>query len=274
MATKKKTAVARKSKGDLPGGKALRKAVAKAVKKAQADLDVAVVDVTAEVMAAVEKPKRQRRPKDADRRVVEAPTAVVEETTPDVVGVGLAEKIAANVEAQAKQDAEERAAIAVYAYAERLGIDVADVVRVSQDAGEYDTLLAEAGAEITDVVVWLAAQKARQFDTKYVRPFAPSTGRRAAKAERAAGEAAGGSGKARVQVFGHAATAVIRALRATCGMDFTQIRSVLNAMGADSVADATIRAQMAGGGLTRGEPAPLTEKQIDDAKDASGLVTA
>jgi hypothetical protein len=75
-----------------------------------------------------------------------------------------------------------------------------------------------------------------------------------------------------VAVFGHAATAVIRALRATCGMGFAQIRNVLDAMGAGSVADATIRAQMAGEGLKRGEPAPLTAEQIEKAKVAAVAV--
>jgi hypothetical protein len=164
---------------------------------------------------------------------------------------------------------EDKAADAVYAYAEKLGIDVDDVVRIAKSCEEYDMLAALAGGEITERVVWLASQKAREFNGRVVRPHSPKTGLGSVKrpARKADGEAS--IGKARVAVFGHAATAVIRALRATCGFGFAQIRNVLDAMGAASVADATIRAQMAGNGLTRGEPASLTEAQIEQAKAAS-----
>lgn len=295
MATKSKKT------GGTMNGKALRASVGKALAKAKSTKAkaaaarvtewetgrpstpvVEVVDVTKDVMGALEQQATARRRPAKAKPAADvaalanadiAPHAVDMVAKASVEEASVASRIAANVAAQAKQDAEERAAIAVYSYAERLGIAADDVVRTATASGEIESLVAEAGMEITDTVVWLAMQKFREFDAKYVRPNSPKTrlpgptsgkGPKAAKAE----------GTARVQVFGYSATAVIRALRATCGMEFSQIRSVLDAMGATTVADATIRAQMAGGGLTRGEPAPLTEKQIDAAKEAAGLVTA
>jgi len=264
--------------GDGFTGEALRVAVAKSVASGER---IAKAKSTTKPDAKP-KPKPKPKPKTVAAGPTEwetgrpsTPVAEVVDVTNEVMGVleQQAKRIAVNVAAQAKQDAEERAAIVVYAYAERVGIDAADVVQTATDTGEMDSLVAEAGMEITDTVVWLAAQKAREFDTKYVRPNSPTSRlRNTESVDKPKASKAGGI--ARVQVFGHAATAVIRALRATCGMGFSQIRSVLDAMGAATVADATIRAQMTGGGLTRGEPAPLTEKQIDAAKEATGLVTA
>ena len=285
MATKSKKT------GGTMNGKALRASVGKALAKsakpkaAKARMTesetgrpstpvVEVVDVTKDVMGALEQQAKATKAKAKATKAKAVPPADADKVAKATAGgETIAAKIAANVAAQAKQDAEERAAIAVYSYAERLGIVATDVVRTATAAGEIESLVTEAGMEITDTVVWLASQKSREFDAKHVRPNSPKTrlpsptsgeGAKAAKAE----------GTARVQVFGHSTTAVIRALRATCGMEFSQIRSVLDAMGAATVADGTIRAQMAGGGLTRGEPAPLTEKQIETAKEAAGLVTA
>lgn len=177
------------------------------------------------------------------------------------------------VEPAAEVDAEAVAADAVYAYAEKLGIDIADVVRIAKSCEEYDMLVGLAGMEITERVLWLASQKAREFDARVVRPNAKSVGSslaglstaKAPKAPRAPKADGKPAGTPRQEVFGFAATAVIRALRATCGMTFAQIRNVMDAAGAEIV-DGTIRAQMAGGGLGRGEPAKLTEEHIAKAK--------
>jgi hypothetical protein len=129
--------------------------------------------------------------------------------------------------------------------------------------------------EIGERIVWLAKRKASDLDKRYVRPYRQKTGlttdRSAAKVARAPKMNDDGTprepSKSRCNVFGFAATAAIRALRATCGLTFAQIRNVLDHLGAESVADATIRAQMAGGGTGRGEPAPLNGEQIAKAKE-------
>ena len=230
-------------------GKSLRASVGKALTKAKATVTkakaketatkatpvVEVVDVTKEVMGVLEQQAKATK------------------------GKRLSTKEAKAVEQAHGEEVEAKAADAVYGYAESLGVDIGDVVRFAKSCGEYAGLVEKAGMEITDKVVWLAGQKAREFDAKHVRPNSPKTGLSStATANRGAAKAKTGGGKARVTVFGHAATAVIRALRASCGMGFAQIRNVLDAMGADSVADATIRAQMAGDGRKRGEPATLT----------------
>jgi hypothetical protein len=246
-------------------GKALTKAkatVTKAKAKPKATPVVEVVDVTKEVMGALEQQAKAKRLSTKEAKAVK-----------QAHGKEFAEaleKTAATV-VEATQGEEAKAADAVYAYADSLGIDIGDVVRISKSCGEYAVLVEKAGMEITDRVVWLAGQKAREFDAKHVRPHSPTSGLgKSATAKRGAakGNSGDGSAKARVTVFGHAATAVIRALRASCGMGFAQIRNVLDAMGADSVADATIRCQMAGEGRKRGEPATLTTEQIEKAKAA------
>ena len=190
-------------------------------------------------------------------------------------------EIAPAVEPVAEVDAESVAAAAVYAYAEKLGIDVADVVRISKSCGEHDMLVAMAGMEIGERVVWLASQKAREFDSRVVRPRSKSVSSslaglstaKAPKAPRAVKADGKPAGTPRQEVFGFAATAVIRALRATCGMSFAQIRNVMDAAGAEIV-DGTIRAQMAGGGLTRGEPAKLSAEHIEKAKAMASAMPA
>jgi hypothetical protein len=263
---------ATKAKKDGLTGASLRKAV-KASLDAKAKIDdptmavnaIEVVDVTHEVMGAIEA-ATPAKGKGKKAKAAPAPVVVVEATPAEVNPVDAT-----------PVDAETKAADAVYAYAEKLGIDTADVPRIAKACGEADMLAGLAGMEITDRVVWLASQKAREFDNRVVKPHRPSTGLgRVTKAKRTVAGTGDGSeastGKARVVVFGHAATAVIRALRATCSMGFAQIRNVLDAMGASSVADATIRAQMAGGGLTRGEPAELSAEQVEQAKQASQAV--
>jgi len=255
-------------------GKSLRASVAKAVTKAKETVTkakatvtkatkakpkatpvVEVVDVTKEVMGALEQQAKAKPKAKAKAKPVADVVALANAGIPPHVAVEVAD------------GAEAKAADAVYGYAESLGIDIGDVVRIAKSCGEYAGLVEKAGMEITDRVVWLAGQKAREFDAKHVRPNSPTTGlSKTATANRGAAKGKTGGGKARVTVFGHAATAVIRALRASCGMGFAQIRNVLDAMGADSVADATIRAQMAGEGRKRGEPATLTAEQIEKAK--------
>ena len=268
MATKTKTKTTAKSKAKIDdmGGEALRASVGKALKavkgkQAKPAVEVIeVIDVTDKVMGVLEQQANARKAKPRRAKAKVEAVAVVEAVatpaTPDADGGWV-------------EASEDKAADAVYAYAEKLGVDINDVVRIAKSCEEYDMLAALAGTEITDRVVWLAAQKAREFNGRVVRPHSPKTGLGSVKqpTRKADGEAS--IGKARVAVFGHAATAVIRALRATCGMGFAQIRNVLDAMGAESVADATIRAQMAGGGMTRGEPAPLTAAQVEQAKSAS-----
>ena len=269
-------------------GKSLRASVGKALTKAKATVTkakaketatkatpvVEVVDVTKEVMGVLEqqaKATKGKRLSTKEAKAVEQAhgkefAAALEKTAADVVTLSnagipphVAAEVATVVEATQGEEVEAKAADAVYGYAESLGVDIGDVVRFAKSCGEYAGLVEKAGMEITDKVVWLAGQKAREFDAKHVRPNSPKTGLSStATANRGAAKAKTGGGKARVTVFGHAATAVIRALRASCGMGFAQIRNVLDAMGADSVADATIRAQMAGDGRKRGEPATLT----------------
>jgi len=260
--TKAKSTTKSKAKADDMGGAALRASVGKALKVAkvkQAKQAVEVIDVTDKVMGVLEQQANARKTKPRKAK----PVAVVE---PVAIPATL------DTDNGWVEASEDKAADAVYAYAEKLGIDVVDVVRVAKSCEEYDMLAALAGTEITERVVWLAAQKIRSFNGRVVRPHSPKTGVGGVKqpSRKATGEAA--TGKARVTVFGHAATAVIRALRATCSMGFAQIRNVLDAMGAESVADATIRAQMAGNGLTRGEPASLTDSQFEQAKAASVAV--
>jgi hypothetical protein len=236
--------------------------VTKATKaKPKATPVVEVVDVTKQVMGVLEQQAKATKGK--------RPSTKADVVTLANAGIPphVAAEVATVVETKQGEEAEAKAADAVYGYAETLGIDIGDVVRIAKSCGEYAGLVEKAGMEITDKVVWLAGQKAREFDAKYVRPNRPKTGLSSmATANRGAAKAKTGGGKARVTVFGHAATAVIRALRAYCGMGFAQIRNVLDAMGADSVADATIRAQMAGEGRKRGEPATLTAEQIEKAK--------
>jgi hypothetical protein len=270
-------------------GKSLRASVAKAVTKAKETVTkakatvtkatkakpkaapvVEVVDVTKEVVGALEQQAKAKRLSTKEAKAVKQAhgkefAEALEKTAAKAEPVAV--EFAPVVKAPVADGAEAKAADAVYGYAESLGIDIGDVVRIAKSCGEYAGLVEKAGMEITDRVVWLAGQKAREFDAKHVRPNSPTTGlSKTATANRGAAKGKTGGGKARVTVFGHAATAVIRALRATCGMGFAQIRNVLDAMGADSVADATIRAQMAGEGRKRGEPATLTAEQIEKAK--------
>lgn len=267
-------------------GKTLRASVGKALAKVKAKATVTeretgrpsapvveVVDVTKEVMGVLEQQAKATKGKRLSQNEAKA----VEQAHGKEFVAALEETAAAVVEATQGEDAEAKAADAVYAYADSLGMDIGDVVRISKSCGEYAGLVEKAGMEITDRVIWLAGQKAREFDAKHVRTHSPTSGLgKSAAANRGAakGKSGGDSAKARVTVFGHAATAVIRALRASCGMGFTQIRNVLDAMGADSVADATIRCQMAGEGRKRGEPAALTAEQIEKAKAASVAVAA
>jgi len=232
-------------------GKSLRASVGKALTKAKATVTKAKATVT---KAKAKETATKATPVVEVVDVTKEVMGVLEQQAKATKGKRLSTKEAKAVEQAHGEEVEAKAADAVYGYAESLGVDIGDVVRIAKSCGEYAGLVEKAGMEITDKVVWLAGQKAREFDAKHVRPNSPKTGLSStATANRGAAKA-----KARVTVFGHAATAVIRALRASCGMGFAQIRNVLDAMGADSVADATIRAQMAGDGRKRGEPATLT----------------
>jgi len=247
-------------------GASLRKAV-KVSLDARA---VEVIDVTHEVMGMIESasPRANKGRKSKATTVVVKATPVVVEATPDV-------EMPADLDSNSGwvEVAEDHAACAVYAYAEKLGIDTADVQRIATACNEMDMLVGLAGMEISERVVWLAGQKAREFDTRAVKPHRPLVAiGRVSTAKPASDGSEASTSRARVVVFGQAATAVIRALRATCGMGFAQIRNVLDTMGANSVADATIRAQMSGGGLKRGEPAALSAEQVEQAKQASQAV--
>lgn len=299
MATKiSKTAVSK----NVASGKRLRAAVGKALKvvaggkasKAKAKPEdeaskvVEVVEKAKAVKAKAAKPLAPEFPKAGKAKakpvaVVATPVAVVEpvakpkkaKATKAKVEAVVVEAVAVTVD----EAAETKAADAVYEYAEHLGIDIGDVVRLAKTVGEYHVLREKAGMEITDRVVWLAAKKAREWDAKFVKPYSPTTGLgRAPASKKVAGgkatKAGGGEGKARATLFGHAATAVIRALKATCGMGFAQIRNVLDAMGAEAIKDTTIRAQMSGGGRRHGEPAPLTAEQIEKAKSVAAVAPA
>ncbi|CAB4169289.1 hypothetical protein UFOVP898_67 [uncultured Caudovirales phage] len=246
-----------------------------------------VEEITAPVVdAAPVKPKRVRKPKADAAPVVEAPVVVeeapvVEEAAAEAMG------LSTTVDAFPTEEAEARAAEAVYQYGEKLGIDIDEVVRISKVCGEYEMLKALAGLtgneEIGERIVWLAKRKASDLDKRYVRPYRVKSGlstdrSTAPKVSRAPKVNDDGTirepSKSRCDVFGFSATAAIRALRATCGLTFAQIRNVLDALGAESVADATIRAQMAGGGTGRGEPAPLNGEQIAKAKELASQLAA
>jgi len=130
--------------------------------------------------------------------------------------------------------------------------------------------VAAAGTEITDAIVAAAGRKAREFDAAVIKPHAPKTGLKRVSADRGAAKAAKAKGaKARIMVLGHGASSVVRALRTTCAMTFKQIRAVMNALGGESVSDNTIRTYMSNNGLKRGECAPLTAAQFEQAKAAA-----
>lgn len=274
--------------------------------------EAVLVDVTQEVLGAIEakaetkskRPRLGQRLADAKAKraaaapveaaPVEAAPAVEAETAAAEEAVGFPSSEDAAAEAMGltgpatdpaddlpTEEAEAKAADAVYQYGEKLGIAIDDVCRIAKTCGEYDLLVSLAGMEITERIVWLAKRKASDKDAQWAK-YRPRTGlstgtglsATGGEAKRTRAPAVNDDGtprapKARCSVFGHAATAAIRALRATCGLTFAQIRNVLDALGAEAVADATIRAQMAGGGTGRGEPAPLTAEQIAKAKELS-----
>lgn len=76
----------------------------------------------------------------------------------------------------------------------------------------------------------------------------------------------------RGELFGYSITAVLRAL-GKVGWKFKETRDALNNLSLNGIADATIRAQLfAGRHGTRGEPAPLSKKNLSMIKSAAKAV--